>query len=74
MDANVKEIGNNLYNGALVTGALLATRMASTALGFKERPLELKPKSFAMFAAEATAATYIVKKAKEMGLPDKIFT
>lgn len=73
--ANIKDIGNALYNGALMAVGVIATRMGLKAMGFKDRPLDMKPASVGMLAGEIGVANYAVQKLKDAKvLPATIFT
>ena len=73
-NANVKDIGNALYKGALLATATVGSRYVTKSLGFKERPVEPKLKSVGMLALDISAATYIVQQLQDAKvIPDKIF-
>lgn len=75
MDTNVKNIGNVIYEAALVTVAATGIRYASKSLGLKDRPIEFKPKSIAMLALDIGVATYVVDKLQtSQTIPSKVFT
>ena len=76
IDTNMaKDLGNTLFNASLTALAVIGTRYASKSMGLKDRPIELKPKSVAMLAADIGAATYMVTKLQNNNvIPKKIFT
>ena len=75
MNSNIKDLGNSLYSGALIAGAIVGSRAATKSLGFKDRPLDVKMKSLVMLAVDAAIANYVVNKLNTaVILPAKIFT
>ena len=76
MNSNlVKDIGNSLFDATLVAVAAVGSRYLSKSMGFKDRPIEFKPKSVAMLAVDIGFGTFLVKKLRDSkALPDKIFT
>lgn len=74
METSLKELGNALYTGVLISVGAVGTRYTTKNFGFKDRPLDLKVKSLAMLALDITAGSYAVKKLQDAKiLPEKIF-
>ena len=73
MNNTLKDIGNALYQGALLATGLVVTRKAVKELGFKDRPVEMKVKSLGMLSAEIATASFVLKKLQDTGLPANVF-
>ena len=71
----MKDIGNTLYNAALIATATVGSRYLTTKMGgMKDRPLDFKLKSIGMLALDVGVGTVVVKKLHDNGVPNKIFT
>lgn len=71
----MKDIGNTLYNSALIATATVASRYLTTKMGgMKDRPVDFKLKSIGMLALDIGVGSFVVKKLHDNGVPNKIFT
>ena len=71
----LKDIGNTLYNSALIAVAIAGSRYLTTkCVGLKDRPIDFKPKDIGMLTLDIGIGTMVVKKLHDAGVPNKIFT
>ena len=70
----MKDIGNTLYNSALIATATVGSRYLTTKVaGMKDRPVDFKLKSIGMLALDVGVGSMVVGKLQDNGVPKKIF-
>ena len=75
VDDTIEDIGNTLYNSALIATTTVGSRYLTTKIaGMKDRPLDFKLKSIGTLALDVGVGSFEAKNLHGSGLPNKIFT